>query len=140
MCIFCLMRWPLSTLLWYESLCTFLGLELVSWHLYVRLGVPAHVGEVSFVPCCCFVARVWELDRGVLGCRSGPCPVFGCLCSGLRDFLRWSYPDVSCVGPIRMFHLFTCTMGSAPIKWTCTVVCLRRDQDILLTGPYWPQL
>ena len=53
------MLWLSYTLLWYESLCTFLGLELVSWHLYVRLGVPGHVGEVSFLfLCCCFVARV----------------------------------------------------------------------------------
>ena len=46
------------TLMWYGSLCTFLGLELVYWHLYVRLGVPGRVGEVSFVLCFCFVARV----------------------------------------------------------------------------------
>ena len=61
-------KWPhrllwqwLYTLLWYESLCTFLGLELVSWHLYVRLGVPGHVGEISFKFC---VVASWPVYLG----------------------------------------------------------------------------
>ena len=91
----CHVRRTPYTLLWYESQCTLLGLELVSWHLYMRLGAPEHVGEIF---CSVLLLRgpsTWEPGRGVPGCRGGPCPLFGCLCSGLRDFLRWSYPDVS---------------------------------------------
>ena len=53
-----------------------LGLELVSWHLYVRLDVPGYVGEVSLVLFCCFVAHVLGSLAGgflvaVVGCALG---------------------------------------------------------------------
>ena len=61
-----------------------------------------------FGPC------TWEPGRGVPGCRGGLRPFLLCSCSCLvfkRLPQEWSYLSS---------HLFTCTMGFAPIKWTCT--------------------
>ena len=65
-------------------------------------------GFFLFGPC------TWEPGQGVPGCRGGLRPVLLCSCSCLvfkRLPQEWSYLS---------FHLFTCTMGFAPIKWTCT--------------------
>ena len=58
----------------------------------------------------------WEPGQGVPGCRGGLRPFLLCSCSCLvfkRLPQEWSYLS---------FHLFTCTMGFAPIKWTCTAL------------------
>ena len=65
-------------------------------------------GFFLFGPC------TWEPGQGVPGCRGGLRPFLLCSCSCLvfkRLPQEWSYLS---------FHLFTCTMGFAPIKWTCT--------------------
>ena len=64
----------------------------------------------------CFLVGpcTWEPGQGVPGCRGGLRPSFLCSCSCLvfkRLPQEWSYLS---------FHPFTCTMGFAPIKWTCT--------------------
>ena len=60
----------------------------MSWHLYVRLGVPEHVGEVSFVPRCCFVARVpGSLAGGFLVAVAGRALFLLFLCSGFKRLL-----------------------------------------------------
>ena len=64
----------------------------------------------------CFLVGpcTWEPGQGVPGCRGGLRPFLLCSCSCLvfkRLPQEWSYLS---------FHLFTCTMGFAPIKWTCT--------------------
>ena len=67
--ILCLLRYAP---MWHKSLCTFLGLEFAYWHLYVRLGVPGHVREVSFVLCCLLCGPcTWEPGRGVPGSLAG---------------------------------------------------------------------
>ena len=99
------------------SLCTFRRTWTCRWNLFCSVF--------------CFVARVpGSLAGGFLVAVAGRA-LFLVVC--VLEI------ETSCVGPIWMFHLLTCTMGSAPIKWTCTVVCLSRDQGSLLTGPYWPQ-
>ena len=65
-------------------------------------------GFFLFGPC------TWEPGQGVPGCRGGLRPFLLCSCSCFvfkRLPQEWSYLS---------FHLFTCTMGFAPIKWTCT--------------------
>ena len=57
----------------------------------------------------------WEPGRGVPGCRGGPCP-FCFACFG------WNFCRN---GPVLRLTLFTCTMGSALIKWTCTASSFR---------------
>ena len=127
-----MMHGPSSFFFWNGSLYILLRLELVSWHFYC-LDVPGSVCEVSCVLFCCFGTRApGSLAGGFLVAVVGRALLVVCVwVLFLRDFYRG--------GPIRMFNLFTCTMGSAPIKWTCTVVYSRREQDSLLTGPYWPQ-
>ena len=71
----------------------------------------------SLVCGVCFLVGpcTWEPGQGVPGCRGGLRP-FCCVCSCLvfkRLPQEWSYLS---------FHLFTCTMGFAPIKWTCTAL------------------
>ena len=66
----------------------------------------------------CFLVGpcTWEPGQGVPGCRGGLRPFLLCSCSCLvfkRLPQEWSYLS---------FHLFTCTMGFAPIKWTCTAL------------------
>ena len=75
----------------------------------------------------CVVAS-WPvyLEGGVPGCRGGPCPIFVCLWSGFKRLLALVLSGCFTFSP---------TTGSAPIKWTCTVVLWRRDQDSGLTRP-----
>ena len=72
----------------------------------------------SLVCWVCFLVGpcTWEPGQGVPGCRGGLRPFLLCSCSCLvfkRLPQEWSYLS---------FHLFTCTMGFAPIKWTCTAL------------------
>ena len=106
--------WTFIRSLKYGSLYIYLRLELCLRHFYVRSGVPGFVFEVSFVWLCCFVARApGSLAGGFLVAVAGRALFVVAFVLDLRDFF--------CDGPVWMFHLFTCTMGSAAIKWTCTV-------------------
>ena len=60
---------------------------------------------------------------GVPGCRGGLRP--GCCCL----FVSFIRETSSLVGPEWIFHLFTYTMGFAPIKGTCTVMYTEKEQE-----------
>ena len=82
----------------------------------------------------CFLARApRSLAGGFLVAVAG-CARFVvlllCSCLVLKRLLQ----EWSCLS----YHFLTCTMGSAPIKWTCTASFDFSGQDSWLTGPYWP--
>ena len=73
-----------------------LSLKSLVFSLVVASG-PVHLEALGFL-------------FSVAGCALFCCGfVVVCL---LRDFCR--------NGPVRLFRVLTCTMGSAPSKWTCT--------------------
>ena len=91
--------------------------KCVVWDINVRSGVPCDLSprEVSGV----LLFFVWLVQLGawpgVPGCRGGLRP--GC-CSLL--FCWVLFMRLLLNGPTWLFHLFTCKMGFAPIKRTCT--------------------